>query len=112
MAKPYLIEDDESDHTWHFVWSDMWGPLVVTERGAEAAQPSHKSRFWAIATIWFRQGKRAESRGSVEIAIWQWPPTATERVRQLTKRSFLSIGFEAPEGYDPDFSKVIQEIVA
>lgn len=95
------------DKSWHFYWSERWGPLVVTDDGRDMMQPGPRSPFWRAVSIWSRQGRKRDGNE----AVWSEPPAATEYVRRLGKRSFLSIRFEEPEGYDADFSPVNTVIV-
>ncbi len=105
----YLIRDGENQ--WRFEWSDRWGPLRVSKDGRTAGQPSWRSRFWTVTTIWAKQGKRTQPFGRETLAVWDQPPAAIYRYRQIGRRSRLLIDAIEPSGFIEGISEEIWENV-
>lgn len=63
-----VIEVD--GESFHFDFSDRFGPLVTTKAGRECKEPDPKHKFWRAITLWEKQGKRVTGGR----AIWEYPP--------------------------------------
>lgn len=83
---------DVADETIKFEWSERFGPMALTKKGAERAlTPKHK--FWRAASLWNLQGQRLE--GSK--AIWHEPKKPV--LQHLGGRNFMVIE-DGEKGYD------------
>jgi hypothetical protein len=94
---------ESGPHSWHFEWSDIFGPTAVSAKTGDPLerQPGERSGFWRAASIWARQGKRTEPNAGRLRAVWNEPPPAT-----YTMRGNLIVDMDEPEGFDRDYSVV------
>ena len=88
---------DVGIETIKFEWSERFGPMALTKRGAERSLgPAHP--FWRAASLWNLQGQRLDGSR----AIWHEPRKPVYETKHLGGRNYEIIKIIDPgeSGHD------------